>query len=367
MKDFYKGKSVLITGHNGFKGSWLCKVLVEMGANVSGYSLKTSGIDNLYDICGLSNQVHGIEADIRDFESLKGFFDEIKPEIVIHMAAQPIVRESYKDPVYTYEVNVMGTVNVLECIRLSDSVKSFVNVTTDKVYLNRDLNKAFKEEEILCGFDPYSNSKSCSELVTYAYKNSFFGGDSCLTDNGRQVAISTCRAGNVIGGGDFAVDRIIPDCVRAVKEGKEIIIRNPSSIRPYQHVLEPLYVYLLIAMKQYLDSSFSGCYNVGPNDKDCITTGELVNLFCEKWNYRIKSNSLNKVSWVDKSDGGPHEATFLKLDSTKARSTFSWSPCWDIETAIDKIVDWTEAYLLGLDHKKVMDEQIKEFFSLQKD
>lgn len=364
--DFYKNKKVLVTGISGFKGSWMCAELLKFGAQIVGYALKPDQKESLFDLCKLSDKIYFVEGDVRDLEHLKRIFTETNPEIVIHMAAQPIVRESYKSPVYTYDVNVMGTVNVLECVRLTESVKSFVNVTTDKVYLNRDLNNAFKEDEMLCGFDPYSNSKSCSELVTYAYKNSFFGGCGCVNKKGRNVAISTCRAGNVIGGGDFAIDRIIPDCIRAVKEGREIIVRNPTSTRPYEHVLEPIYVYLMIAMKQYMDFSFSGCYNVGPNDEDCITTGDLVNLFCEKWNSDLNNDKLHKASWVDKSDGGPHEAAFLKLDSSKVRNTFSWSPCWNIETTMEKIVDWTKAYFLGLDYNKVMDDQIDTFLKYQK-
>ena len=365
LSSFYKNKKVLITGHTGFKGTWASMLLLSLGADVVGYSLKPSQISNLYDICEINDKIRSYEGDIRDLKHLMDVFINEKPEIVIHMAAQPIVRESYKEPVYTYDVNVMGTVNVLECVRLCDSVKSFVNVTTDKVYLNRDLDNAFKEDEMLCGYDPYSNSKSCSELVTYAYRNSFFGGENCITPEGRTVAISTCRAGNVIGGGDFAKDRIIPDCVRAIEKGEEIIVRNPSSTRPYEHVLEPVYVYLMVAMKQYLNTSFSGCYNVGPNDEDCLTTGELVDLFCKKWNSGLADNSLNKASWIDKSDGGPHEAAFLKLDSSKLRNKFSWSPCWNIETTMDKIIEWTEAYLLKKDHIKVMQEQIDDFLLKQ--
>ena len=366
LYSFYKNKKVLITGHTGFKGSWMCMELLKFGADIVGYALKPSQEVNLFDLCALSKEIKSYEGDVRDLQNLLKVFKDEKPEIVIHMAAQPIVRESYKNPVYTYDVNVMGTVNVLECVRLCDSVKSFVNVTTDKVYLNRDLNNAFKEDEMLCGYDPYSNSKSCSELVTYAYRNSFFGGDNCVTGDGRTVAVSTCRAGNVIGGGDFATDRIIPDCVRAVEKGEEIIVRNPFSTRPYEHVLEPVYVYLMLAMKQYSDTSFAGCYNVGPNDEDCVTTGELVNLFCDIWNSKLESNGLNKASWIDKSDGGPHEAAFLKLDSSKLRNTFSWAPSWDIKTTMDKIIDWTEAYLLKEDFKKVMEDQIDDFLRNQK-
>ena len=236
MLDFYKNKKILITGHTGFKGAWLCSVLLQAGAEATGYALEPSTTPNLFEILELQNSMTSIIGDIRDLESLKKVFYEYKPEIVIHMAAQPIVRESYKAPVYTYDVNVMGTVNVLECIRLTDTVRSFVNVTTDKVYKNKEWEWGYRENEELNGYDPYSNSKSCSELVTESYKKSFF--------QDRDIAVSTMRAGNVIGGGDFAADRIIPDCVRAATAGKDIIIRNPYAVRPFQHVLEPIMAYL---------------------------------------------------------------------------------------------------------------------------
>lgn len=269
--DFYKNKKVLVTGHSGFKGAWMCKVLEMAGADVTGYALEPPTSPNLFEMADLENKMNSIVGDIRDLNHLKKVFEQTQPEIVIHMAAQPIVRESYRNPVYTYETNVMGTVNVLECIRINSCVKSFINVTTDKVYLNKEWKWGYRENEELNGFDPYSNSKSCSELVTSSYINSFF--------QDRDVAITTCRAGNVIGGGDFAVDRIVPDCVRAVENNKDIIIRNPFSIRPYQHVLEPVIAYLMIAKAQYEDKSLAGNYNVGPDDMDCWTTGNLVNLF----------------------------------------------------------------------------------------
>lgn len=363
MNNFYKNKKILITGHTGFKGSWMCLELLNMGADIVGYALKPTEEDNLFDLCNLSTKMKSIEGDVRDLRHLLNVFQEEKPEIVIHMAAQPIVRESYKNPVYTYDVNVMGTVNVLECVRLTDSVKSFVNVTTDKVYLNRELNLPFKEDEQLCGFDPYSNSKSCSELVTYSYKNSFFGGDTGIMDSGRKVAISTCRAGNVIGGGDFANDRIIPDCVRAIEKGQDIIVRNPYSIRPYQHVLEPIYVYLSLAAAQDEDISYSGSYNVGPNDSDCITTGDMVTAFCDKWN---SYPDHKKIGWKNISDGGPREASFLKLDSSKVREKLNWKPRWSVNQALDKIIEWTDAYLSGGEVLSVTEKQIDEFLKGEK-
>ncbi|SDI90014.1 CDP-glucose 4,6-dehydratase [Lachnospiraceae bacterium G41] len=366
LKSFYKNKKVLITGHTGFKGSWICLLLESLDADVYGYSLNAPTNPSLFELCDIKSMITHFTGDVRDLDTLKYVFNQVKPEIVIHMAAQPIVRDSYKEPVYTYDVNVMGTVNVLECVRLTDSVKSFVNVTTDKVYLNRELNESFKENEELCGFDPYSNSKSCSELVTYSYKNSFFGGESGQMSDGRIVSISTCRAGNVIGGGDFANDRIIPDCVRAIEAGKDIIVRNPFSIRPYQHVLEPLFVYLSVAMEQFNNPSFAGAYNVGPNDCDCITTGDMVTKFCDKWN-KYQSNKDNckmkELCWKNLSDNGPHEAAFLKLDSSKVRNALSWTPRWSINEALDKIIEWTDVYLGGGDVRDFSLKQIKEFIT----
>ena len=366
LKSFYINKKVLITGHTGFKGSWLCLLLKSLGADVYGYSLNAPTNPSLFELCDIKNIITHFAGDVRDLDTLKFVFNQVKPEIVIHMAAQPIVRDSYKEPVYTYDVNVMGTVNVLECVRLTDSIKSFVNVTTDKVYLNRELNEPFKEDEELCGFDPYSNSKSCSELVTYSYKNSFFGGESGKMSDGRIVAISTCRAGNVIGGGDFANDRIIPDCVRAIEAGEDIIVRNPYSIRPYQHVLEPLFVYLSVAMEQYENPSFAGAFNVGPNDSDCITTGDMVTNFCDKWN-KYQSNKDNgkmkEVFWKNMSDNGPHEASFLKLDSLKVRKALYWKPRWRISEALDKIVEWTDVYLSQGNILDFTMKQVKDYLN----
>ena len=346
---FYKGKKVLITGHTGFKGSWMCKLLIMAGAQVTGYALEAPTEPSLFDMCKLSEGMSSIVGDVRDLSHMKNVFEEVQPEIVIHMAAQPLVRESYKNPVYTYETNVMGTVNVLECVRLTPSVKSFLNVTTDKVYRNREWEWGYRENEELNGYDPYSNSKSCSELVTSSYLNSFF------TD--MDVAISTARAGNVIGGGDFAADRIIPDCIRAAQKGEDIIVRNPFSTRPYEHVLEPVVAYLMIAKAQYEDRKFAGNYNVGPDDSDCWTTGELVTLFCDKWNAQTNAS----IKWIDRYDGGPHEANFLKLDCSKLKRTFGWKPRWNVETTMEKIVEWSDVYFKGEDVSACMEAQIREF------
>ena len=344
---FYKGKTILITGHTGFKGSWMCKVLTMYGANVIGYALDAPTEPNLFKISNIEKEIISVVGDIRDLNKLKETFDKYRPEIVIHMAAQPIVRESYKNPVYTYETNVMGTVNLLEAVRLCNSVKSVVNVTTDKVYKNNEWEWGYRENDTLDGYDPYSNSKSCSELVTNAYIKSFF------SDN--NVAISTCRAGNVIGGGDFAADRIIPDCVRSMEKGDKIVVRNPYSTRPYQHVLEPVCAYLMIAMKQYEDAEkYAGNYNVGPDDCDCVTTGELVSIFCDKWR---ESKGWEDISEAD----APHEASFLKLDCSKIKNLFKWKPKWDINEAIDNTIEWSKDFLNKKNVEETMEKQIKEY------
>ena len=343
--NWYKGKKVFITGHTGFKGTWLTRILVNAGAKVTGYSFTAPTTPNLFELSNVEAEINSVIGDVRDLEHLKQVFTEVQPEIVFHLAAQPIVRESYKNPVYTYETNVMGTVNVCECVRENPCVKSFLNITTDKVYENKEWEWGYRENEPLDGFDPYSNSKSCSELVTHSYINSFF--------YNRDIAVSTARAGNVIGGGDFANDRIIPDCVRAAEKRKTIVVRNPYSTRPYQHVLEPLMVYLMIAAKQYEDEAYAGFYNVGPDDSDCITTGELVDLFCRKWG--------DGMSGEKRSDGGPHEENFLKLDCSKLKKTFGWKPRWSVEKAVEKTVEWAKVYFAGEDIPACMDRQISEF------
>ena len=346
LRRFYEGQRVLVTGHTGFKGSWLSRILTNLGARVSGYALEGPTEPCLFEVAGLADTMESFLGDVRDLEKMKEVFGRVRPEIVFHLAAQPIVRDSYKDPVYTYETNVMGTVNVLECVRLTDSVRSFLNVTTDKVYENREWEYGYRECDPLDGYDPYSNSKSCSELVTHSYAKSFFQDGRC--------AISTSRAGNVIGGGDFANDRIIPDCVRAAAGHREIVVRNPYSTRPYQHVLEPLLVYLTIAMKQWEDKKIQGYYNVGPDDKDCVTTGVLVDLFCQAWG--------DGASWAGRHDGGPHEANFLKLDCSRIKAVFGWSPRMGVKEAVEKTVEWFKAYLDGADMREAMDRQIREFF-----
>lgn len=352
--DFYKGKKVFLTGHTGFKGTWMSRLLVEAGAVLTGYSLEAPTKPNLFEMAKVEEKMTSVIGDIRDMEALWQAFDEAKPEIVIHMAAQPIVRDSYKDPVYTYETNVMGTVNILECVRKAGYVKSFLNVTTDKVYQNNEWEWGYREDEKLDGYDPYSNSKSCSELVTHSYKSSFFLGDAA-------TAISTARAGNVIGGGDFANDRIIPDSVRAWLKGEDIVVRNPHSTRPYQHVLEPVVAYLMICQKQYEDASYASWYNVGPDDRDCVTTGDIVDIFCEK---------MGDIKRVDRSEANaPHEANFLKLDCSKIKKTFGWKPVWTINEALANVAEWTREYKKSLETgdeeliPNCMDKQISEYLS----
>lgn len=346
--NFYKGKNIFITGHTGFKGSWLCKILSLAGANVTGYALTPPTTPSLFEIAEIERDITSVIGDIRDYNALKQAFDRSKPEIVLHLAAQPIVIEGYRSPAYTYETNVMGTVNILECVRRSNTVRSFLNVTTDKVYLNREWAWGYRENEELDGYDPYSNSKSCSELVTHSYKNSFF-------DKENSPAISTARAGNVIGGGDFAADRIIPDAIRSIEKGESVLVRNPNSTRPYQHVLEPLFAYLMIAKAQYEDKKYSGWYNVGPDECDCVSTGDLMDKFCKNWG--------NGLSWYTKAINGPHEANFLKLDCSKIKSVFGWRPRWHIDETISKICDWTKVYFAKGNIRKEMDEEIREFIN----
>jgi len=346
MLDFYKNKNVFITGHTGFKGTWLCRILLQAGAKVSGFALEPSTVPSIFKLTNTEKEIKSVIEDIRNRDILIKMIQTIKPEIVFHMAAQPLVRLSYREPADTYETNVMGTVNILEAVRTTESIKSFVNITTDKVYENKEWHWGYRENENLCGYDPYSNSKSCSELVTYSYRNSFF-------NNSESPSISTARSGNVIGGGDYSEDRIIPDCVRAMEEGKEIIVRNPNSIRPYQHVLECLSGYLLLAQKQYEDKSLEGAYNFGPDEDSYVSTGRLTEIFCETWG--------KDAAWRVQGDGGPHEANFLKLDCSKSKTVLGWKPYWNIKTAVEKVIEFAKS---DTDSKKLacIDKQIKEYF-----
>lgn len=344
---FYKGKNVFLTGHTGFKGTWLSNILIHAGADVTGYSNSPVTNPSLFELTNTATKMHSIIGDVCDRKKLVAAVSSAKPDIVFHLAAQPLVRLSYREPAETYETNVMGTVNILEAVRTTFPVHSFVNVTTDKVYENKEWHWGYRENENLNGFDPYSNSKSCSELVTSSYRNSFFS----ATD---APAISTARSGNVIGGGDYSEDRIIPDCVRAAMAGKEINIRNPHSTRPYQHVLECLSGYLLLAQKQYEDKSFVGSYNFGPDDESCVTTGELVSLFCEYW---------KGASWKNVSEANaPHEANFLKLDCTKSKTVLGWKPYWNIKMAVEKTVEFAHCDSDSL-RASCLEQQIRDYFA----
>ena len=343
--NFYKDKKILITGHTGFKGTWLCTILKMIGANVIGYSNGIPTNPSLFELIHMGKQINSIYGDIKDYKRLKKVFDAEQPEIVIHLAAQPLVRESYFNPILTFETNVMGTVNVLECVRNTSSVRSVINVTTDKVYLNKEWSWGYRENDELDGYDPYSNSKSCSELVTHSYNCSFF-------DN-TDVAVSTARAGNAIGGGDFAKDRIIPDCIRSAISHQPIIVRNPFSTRPYQHVLEPLFAYLMIAGMQFNDKQYQGYYNVGPDDDGYYRTGNIVDRFVTCWGKGIK--------WESNDDEGPHEANYLKLDCSLIKSVFGWRPIWGITEAIEKVVELSNCWDMKGDIQDCMLKQINEF------
>lgn len=348
LLNFYKGKKVFLTGHTGFKGAWLSRILILAGADVTGYSLESPTSPSLFEMSGVASKMNSTIGDIRDGQKLKASLLAAQPEIVLHLAAQPIVRTSYKDPVGTYETNVIGTVNLLEAVRSCPSVRSLVNITTDKVYLNKEWAWGYRENEELCGYDPYSNSKSCSELVTYSYRNSFFNEET-------SPAISTARSGNVIGGGDRSVDRIVPDCIRSAQEEKAIIVRNPNSTRPYQHVLECLRGYLTLAKAQYEDKAVAGAYNFGPDDESCVTTGQLATLFCDAWG--------SGAAWKNVSEeGAPHEANFLKLQCEKAKTVLGWRPQWGIKRAMEKIVEWEKAVQTGTPAAEITDKQIKEYF-----
>ncbi len=345
MKSFYKGKKVLVTGHTGFKGSWLCSILLECGAEVCGIGLQPNTDPALFNLLDLENRIQSHILDIRDLQNVKRIFDEFKPEIVFHLAAQPLVIDSYKNPVYTFDVNVIGTVNIMECIRLNPCVKSFVNVTTDKVYENQEQESyGYVETDRLNGYDPYSNSKSCSELVTASYCKSFF--------SDRDLAVSTCRAGNVIGGGDFSENRIVPDCIKYTVKNIPIIVRNPNSVRPYQHVLEADMFYLMLAMKQYNNKSYAGNYNIGPDDSDCVTTSQLCELFCHFW---------EGAKWKATDYQGPHEANFLKLNCEKAKSILNWHPRWHVAEAVKKTIEWSKVFVNNGDLKEITSHQILEY------
>ena len=345
----YRGKRVFVTGHTGFKGAWLTQILLESGAEVCGYALQPPTRPSLFELLSLSEHCRSVTGDIRNLDALTKAMADFRPEIVFHLAAQPLVIDSYENPVYTYETNVMGTVYLLEATRKCGSVRSIVNVTTDKVYQNNEWVYGYRESDALNGHDPYSNSKSCSELVTDSYKKSFF--------NAEGIAVSTVRAGNVVGGGDFSMNRIVPDCYRAVTEGKPVIVRNPNSIRPYQHVLEPLFVYLIIGEKQLRENAVSGCYNVGPSDADCVNTLEIANLY-------KRFNPDLSICIADTVNTSRHEATLLRLDCSKLRVSLGLVPLWKIDVAIEKTVELYNVVSQQTDIREVMSRQIREYESL---
>jgi CDP-glucose 4,6-dehydratase len=330
-KKFWKGKKVFITGHTGFKGSWLCLWLNKLGANVTGYALEPPTDPNLFNLASINKLITSLHGDVRDGKKLATALASAKPEIVFHLAAQPIVRDSYKIPVETYSINVMGTVNALEAVRLTGKkIRAFVNVTTDKVYENIERPRAYKESEPLGGYDPYSSSKACSELVTAAYRNSYFNPADFKK---HKCAVATARAGNVIGGGDWSTDRIVPDCIRSFSRGETVLLRNPHAIRPWQHVLEPLSGYLLLAQALVTKGAcFAEAWNFGPPDHDCVPVEILVKKLCAAWG--------NGVRYQLSSDQGPHEASFLKLNCSKSISRLRWQPQWNLDTTMHSIAQW---------------------------
>ncbi|WP_346353477.1 CDP-glucose 4,6-dehydratase [Azotosporobacter soli] len=350
-KDFWSGKKVFITGHTGFKGSWLSLWLHMLGAEVTGYALNPPTDPALFTLCRIHELVTSIIGDIRDREKVQAEMLKAQPEIVIHMAAQPLVRESYLNPAETYEINVMGTVNLFEAVRKCNSVKAVVNVTTDKCYENKEWPWGYRENEPMGGYDPYSNSKSCSELITASYRDSFFNAKEYAKHG---TAVASARAGNVIGGGDWAKDRLIPDCIRSLINGEKIGIRNPRAIRPWQHVVEPLGGYLLLARELYeTGMEFAEGWNFGPNDTDAKSVEWIVETLCRKWG--------DGASYEVNTGEQPHEANYLKLDISKAKHRLAWNPKWSLETGLDRIIVWNTAYLGNEDMREITLKQIEEY------
>jgi CDP-glucose 4,6-dehydratase len=355
MTGFWQGKKVLLTGHTGFKGSWLSVWLQMLGAEVVGYSLPAPTQPCLFELAQVSDRLHSIIGDVRDLEHLGRTIKKYQPEIVIHMAAQALVRESYRNPVDTYAINVMGTVNLLEAVRQVGGVKAVVNVTSDKCYENQEWFWGYRENEALGGYDPYSSSKGCSELVTSAYRNSFF---HPMNYDKHGVGIATARAGNVIGGGDWASDRLIPDILRAWQTGEKVVIRNPNAVRPWQHVLEPLSGYLTLAEYLYKDgATYSGAWNFGPDESDTKTVGWIVEQMANLWG--------KEADWVQENLSQPHEANYLKLDCSKARSQLKWQPKLDVKTALAWVIDWTKSLHYGANMRDFTLDQVNQFTNLK--
>lgn len=346
---FWRDKRVLVTGHTGFKGGWLSIWLQSMGAVLRGIALKPPTEPALFDVARISEGMEHRIVDIRDFLAVKEQVDEFQPEIVFHMAAQPLVRLSYAQPIETYETNVMGTVHVLEAARCSGVVKAIVNVTTDKCYENKECVWSYREDDPMGGYDPYSNSKGCAELISAAYIKSYF------QNNG--LAMATARAGNVIGGGDWALDRLLPDILRSLQNNETALIRSPHSIRPWQHVLEPLSGYLILAERLYTHGqNYSEGWNFGPRDEDARPVDWIVNHLCRNWGADAR--------WALQSGDHPHEAAYLKLDISKARQRLQWSPRWSLEVALEKVIDWHLAWNNGKDMRSICNMQIEEYNSL---
>ena len=350
-RDFWRGRKVFLTGHTGFKGAWLSLWLTGMGAQVTGYALRPPTDPNLCEIAGVERVAESIRGDIRDLRMLQAAMLQAKPEIVFHLAAQPLVLESYRNPVETYSVNVMGTVNLLEAVRAAGCVRAVVNVTTDKCYENREWVWGYRENEPLGGYDPYSSSKACSELVTAAYRNSFLNSVNPI-ENG--AAVATARAGNVIGGGDWAADRLVPDILRAFLTGRPAVLRNPRSIRPWQHVLEPLKGYLLLAEKLVAQGNeYAESWNFGPRDEDAKPVEWIARVLCDTWG--------EGASCQVQEAAQPHEANYLKLDCSKAAARLGWSPRWSLRQALEQVVAWTKAYRAGADMRQFSLQQIREY------
>lgn len=348
----YENKKVLITGHTGFKGSWLALLLHQLGADVYGYALDPPTNPSLFEEAGIEQLMTSFIGDIRDFDYLLKVIQKVQPEVVIHMAAQPLVRESYKNPIETYSTNVMGTVNLFEAIRQTPGIKAVVNVTTDKCYENREWHWGYRENEPMGGYDPYSNSKGCSELVTASFRNSFFNPNNYAKHG---VALASARAGNVIGGGDWAADRLIPDFIRAISKGEKLLIRSPYAIRPWQHVLEPLSGYLTLAAKLLTDGpAFAQAYNFGPDDNDAQNVEWITKTICELWG--------QNASYEIDTNPQPHEANYLKLDCSKVKAELNWQPRWNISTALQSIVEWNKAWLNKADVREICYRQMDNYF-----
>ena len=354
--DFWKGKRVFVTGHTGFKGSWLCMWLYKLGAEVTGYALEPPTNPSLFETAQIAGYINSLHGDVRDYAHLSESLLKYRPEIVFHMAAQPLVRESYKNPVETYDINVLGTVKLLEAVRTCRSAKAVVNVTTDKCYENREWVWGYRENDALGGYDPYSNSKACSELVTASFRDSFF--NSLTYGEKHGTALASARAGNVIGGGDWAKDRLVPDCIRSLLNREKIFIRNPRAIRPWQHVLEPLSGYMVLAQRLFSDGmEYTGGWNFGPDDNDIRPVEYIVKKLCTLW----ENSTGHRVDYEIDTQEHPHEAHYLKLDCSKAGDSLQWHPRWNLDTAIIKIVEWTEAYRKKEDIAGICFRQIEEY------